>query len=205
MRCGQCSGNTLTTLGDEHARPWKCAKRPGACRIPFGGWLFVQAIGLRGTQRKRPTRASGRSRPCRGAERDAALADRAGRALEALIEEASLYRDVRDETVVLPAPALRPLRKILDRMANGAGRRPDAAARRTHDAPSGRASAGVAGRTWASFSTRDGFPAAGRLAPPRPRRGYSRLAPRDRAPPPRRARRADRTRQARKGAKCRSS
>lgn len=34
----------------------------------------------------------------------------------------------------------------------------------------------------------------GRLAPPRPRRGHSRLAPRDRAPPPRGARRVDRTR-----------
>ena len=55
-------------------------------------------------------------------ERDAALADRAGRALEALIEGIQPV-SVRfgDETVDLPAPALHLLREILDWMAQGRG------------------------------------------------------------------------------------
>ena len=55
-------------------------------------------------------------------ERDAALADRAGRALEALVE-GTLPVSARfgNETVDLPAPALRLLREILDRMAHGEG------------------------------------------------------------------------------------
>ena len=48
-------------------------------------------------------------------ERDAALADRAGRTLEALIEETEpVSAQFGDETVDLPAPALHLLREILD-------------------------------------------------------------------------------------------
>ena len=55
-------------------------------------------------------------------ERDAALADRAGRALEALIKGTQpVSARFGDETVDLPAPALRLLREILDRMAHGEG------------------------------------------------------------------------------------
>ena len=55
-------------------------------------------------------------------ERDAALADRAGRALDALIEGTQpVSARFGDETVDLPAPALRLLREILDRMAHGEG------------------------------------------------------------------------------------
>ena len=53
-------------------------------------------------------------------ERDTALADRAGRALDALIdgtEPVSARFD--DQTADLPAPALRLLREILDWMAQG--------------------------------------------------------------------------------------
>ena len=55
-------------------------------------------------------------------ERDAALADRAGRALDALAEATQpISARFGDETVDLPAPALRLLREILDRMAHGKG------------------------------------------------------------------------------------
>ena len=55
-------------------------------------------------------------------ERDAALADRAGRALEALIEGTQpVSARFDDQTVDLPAPALRLLREILDWMAQGKG------------------------------------------------------------------------------------
>ncbi len=55
-------------------------------------------------------------------ERDAALADRAGRALEALIDSAQpVSARFGNETVDVPAPALRLLREILDRMAHGKG------------------------------------------------------------------------------------
>ena len=53
-------------------------------------------------------------------ERDAALADRAGRALEALIEGTQpVSARFGDETVDLPTPALHLLRDILDWMAQG--------------------------------------------------------------------------------------
>jgi len=55
-------------------------------------------------------------------ERDAALADRAGRALEALIEGSQpVSARFGDETVDLPTPALHLLREILDWMAQGKG------------------------------------------------------------------------------------
>ena len=55
-------------------------------------------------------------------ERDATLADRAGRVLEALIDGTQpVSARFGDETVDLPAPALRLLREILDRMAHGKG------------------------------------------------------------------------------------
>ena len=55
-------------------------------------------------------------------ERDAAVAGRAGRALEALVEGTQpVPARFGDETVDLPAPALRLLRDILDRMAHGKG------------------------------------------------------------------------------------
>ena len=55
-------------------------------------------------------------------ERDAALADQAGRALEALIEGTEpVSARFGDQTVDLPAPALRLLREILDWMAQGKG------------------------------------------------------------------------------------
>lgn len=55
-------------------------------------------------------------------ERDAALAEQAGRALEALIDGAQpVSARFGDETVDLPVPALRLLRDILDRMAHGKG------------------------------------------------------------------------------------
>ena len=55
-------------------------------------------------------------------ERDAALAERAGRALDALIEGTRpVSARFGDETVDLPVPALRLLREILDRMAHGKG------------------------------------------------------------------------------------
>ena len=58
-------------------------------------------------------------------ERDAALAERAGRALEALEALADSAQPVSarfgNETVDVPAPALRLLRAILDRMAHGKG------------------------------------------------------------------------------------
>jgi len=57
-------------------------------------------------------------------ERDAALADRAGRALEALIEGTQpVSARFGDETVDLPAPALRLLLEILDRMAHAVVKR----------------------------------------------------------------------------------
>ena len=53
-------------------------------------------------------------------ERDAALADRAGRALEALIDSTQpVSARFGGETVDLPTPAVRLLREILDRMAHG--------------------------------------------------------------------------------------
>ncbi len=55
-------------------------------------------------------------------ERDAALAERAGRALEALADSAQpVSASFGNETVDVPAPALRLLREILDRMAHGKG------------------------------------------------------------------------------------
>ncbi len=55
-------------------------------------------------------------------ERDVALADRACRALDALVEGTQpVSARFGDETVDLPAPALRLLREILDRMAHGKG------------------------------------------------------------------------------------
>ena len=55
-------------------------------------------------------------------ERDAALADRAGRALEALIDGTRpVSARFGDEIVDLPTPAVRLLREILDRMAHGKG------------------------------------------------------------------------------------
>ena len=55
-------------------------------------------------------------------ERDAALADQAGRALDALIEGTQpVLARFGDETVDLPAPALRLLPEILDCMAQGKG------------------------------------------------------------------------------------
>ncbi|MCY3814916.1 MAG: helix-turn-helix domain-containing protein [Gammaproteobacteria bacterium] len=55
-------------------------------------------------------------------ERDAALADRAGRVLDALVEGTQpVSARFGNETVDLPAPALRLLREILDRMAHGKG------------------------------------------------------------------------------------
>ncbi|MCY3996997.1 MAG: helix-turn-helix domain-containing protein [Rhodobacter sp.] len=55
-------------------------------------------------------------------EGDAALAERAGRALEALIDGTRpVSARFGDETVVLPTPAVRLLRDILDRMAHGKG------------------------------------------------------------------------------------
>ncbi|MDE0293335.1 MAG: helix-turn-helix domain-containing protein [Bryobacterales bacterium] len=55
-------------------------------------------------------------------ERDAALADRAGRALDALIDGTEpVSARFGDQTVDLPAPALRLLREILDWMAHGKG------------------------------------------------------------------------------------
>ena len=55
-------------------------------------------------------------------DRDAALAERAGRALEALIDSAQpVSARFGDETVDLPVPALRLLRDVLDRMAHGKG------------------------------------------------------------------------------------
>ncbi len=55
-------------------------------------------------------------------ERDAALADRAGRALEALIDGTRpVTARFGDEIVALPTPAVRLLREILDRMAHGKG------------------------------------------------------------------------------------
>ena len=54
--------------------------------------------------------------------RDAALADRAGRALDALIGGTQpVSARFGDQTVDLPAPALRLLREILDWMAQGKG------------------------------------------------------------------------------------
>ena len=55
-------------------------------------------------------------------ESDAALAERAGRALEPLIEGTRpISARFGDETVDLPAPALRLLWEILDHMAHGKG------------------------------------------------------------------------------------
>ena len=55
-------------------------------------------------------------------ERDAALAERAGRALEPLVEGTwPVSARFGNETVDIPAPALRLLREILDRMAHGKG------------------------------------------------------------------------------------
>ena len=55
-------------------------------------------------------------------ERDAALADRAGQALEGLADGTRpVSARFRDEVVDLPEPALRLLRDILDRMARGKG------------------------------------------------------------------------------------
>ena len=53
-------------------------------------------------------------------ERDAALAERASRALEALIDSAQpVSARFGDETVDLPPPAVRLLHEVLDRMAHG--------------------------------------------------------------------------------------
>ena len=53
---------------------------------------------------------------------DAALADQAGRALDALIGGTQpVSARFGDQTVDIPAPALRLLREILDRMAHGKG------------------------------------------------------------------------------------
>ncbi|MDE0521650.1 MAG: helix-turn-helix domain-containing protein [Boseongicola sp.] len=55
-------------------------------------------------------------------ERDATLADRAGRALEPLVERnRPVSARFGNETVDLPAPALRLLREILEHMAHGKG------------------------------------------------------------------------------------
>ena len=55
-------------------------------------------------------------------ERDAALAERAGRALEPLADSAQpVSARFGNETVDVPGPALRLLREILDRMAHGKG------------------------------------------------------------------------------------
>ena len=55
-------------------------------------------------------------------ERDAALADRAGRALEPLVEGSRpVSARFGNETVDIPAPALRLLQEILERMAHGKG------------------------------------------------------------------------------------
>ncbi len=55
-------------------------------------------------------------------ERDAALAKRAGRALETLADSAQpVSARFGNETVDVPAPALRLLLEILDRMAHGKG------------------------------------------------------------------------------------
>ena len=55
-------------------------------------------------------------------ERDAALADRAGRALDALNDGTEpVSARFGDQTVDLPAPALQLLREILDWMAQGKG------------------------------------------------------------------------------------
>ena len=63
-------------------------------------------------------------RPAYGmpSERDVALADRAVRALDALVDSTQpVSARFGDETVDLPAPALRLLREILNRMAHGKG------------------------------------------------------------------------------------
>ena len=68
------------------------------------------------------TRAEARTPLGIPSERDAALAERAGRALEGLIERTEpISACFGDQTVDLPAPALRLLREILDRMAHGEG------------------------------------------------------------------------------------
>ncbi len=55
-------------------------------------------------------------------DRDAALAERAGRALGTLIDGTQpVSARFGDETVALPTSAVRLLRDILDRMANGKG------------------------------------------------------------------------------------
>ena len=55
-------------------------------------------------------------------ERDAELAERPGRVLEALVDgNQPVSARFGDKTVNLPAPALRLLREILDRMAQGKG------------------------------------------------------------------------------------
>ena len=55
-------------------------------------------------------------------ERDAALAETAGRALETLADSAQpVSARFGNETVDVPAPAVRLLREILDRMAHGKG------------------------------------------------------------------------------------
>ncbi len=55
-------------------------------------------------------------------ERDATLAGRAGRALEALTDGTQpVPARFGDRTVDLPAPAVRLLREVLDRMADGKG------------------------------------------------------------------------------------
>ena len=59
---------------------------------------------------------------CIPSERDAALAGRAGRALDALIDGTEpVSARFGDQTVDLPASALRLLREILDWMAQGKG------------------------------------------------------------------------------------
>ena len=55
-------------------------------------------------------------------ERDAALAGRAHRALDTLVDSTHpVPARFGEETVELPAPALRLLREVLDRMAHGQG------------------------------------------------------------------------------------
>ncbi len=124
-------------------------------------------------------------------ERDAALADRTGRALEALID------------------GTRPVRRR-DRRSTGAGGesaprilRPHGAWQghfayfpscRTDHAAGGRVVAGVADASGPASRRRPDCLPKGRLGPPRPRRGHPHLAPRDGVPPPRGTRRTDRAR-----------
>ena len=128
-------------------------------------------------------------------ERDAALADRAGRALETLVEGTQpVSARFGDETVDLPAPALRLLREILDRMAHGKG----VALTPLHAELTTRQAAELlqVSRTHLVQLLDAGRIPCRKVGSHRRVRAedISRLAPRDRAPPPRGARRAHRTR-----------